>query len=273
MFDGEEAFKIELEVWENQKATIEIEANEFAPSRVSHGFIETVENDIAYSLIERPGEMRRLIVHCGGNTAARKDSGTPYGLKLVEFGDAFLFDYPGYGNSPGKASVDTLQAMSHAVVDFVDKKAADGRPVILWGHSLGGFVCADMASAFNRVDAIIFETSAPNAAEVADSASPWFAKPFVKIIIAGEVSRFDNVTALDGLGVPLLVLGAKRDKTLAVWLSRKLAADLETAGHDVTYHEFADANHVSVATADGFRGVIDSFLARIMTNGVLLTHR
>ena len=95
VFDGDEAVKIELEVWENQKATIEIEANEFAPSRVSHGFIEIVENDIAYSLIERPGEMRPLIVHCGGNTAARKDSGTPYGLKLIEFGDASILSWRG----------------------------------------------------------------------------------------------------------------------------------------------------------------------------------
>ena len=260
-FRGDTPILIEIEAWFDQKASIEFEANELTPANVTHGFIDTDENAIAYTLIERESEGQRpLIVHCGGNTAAREDSGTPYGLKLIEFGDAFLFDYPGYGDSPGEASVETLQAMARAVVDYVDEKASDGRQVILWGHSLGGFVCADMAPAFARVDAVVLETSARNAAEVADSASPWFIKPFVKVSIEEAVSRFDNVSALDGVDVPILVLGARRDKTLAVWLSRKLAGDLLDAGHNVTYQEFAGANHISVATDAMFRPVVEAFL-------------
>ena len=44
---------------------------------------------------------RRLIVHCGGNASERKSDGVGQLQKLIPFGNALLFDYPGYGDSEG----------------------------------------------------------------------------------------------------------------------------------------------------------------------------
>jgi len=60
-----------------------------------------------------------------------------------------------------------------------------------------------------------------------------------------------------------LVLGAAKDKTLPVKLSRKLADGLTTAGADVTYVEFLNANHISIPTQDDYRASIDAFIALI----------
>lgn len=263
VFEGFKPVMIELEAWEKQKASISIPEGRLQPVNLEHGYIETGASDIAYTLLTRDSqEVRPLIVHCGGSTAARQDSGTLYGLKLIEFGDALLFDYPGYGDSPGKTSTQSLRAMNTAVSDFVKKGLIDGRPLILWGHSLGGFVCTELLAEFETVDGLVLETSARNAKEVAAVATPWFAKPFVRVVISEEVARFDNVDALAGKDVPILVLGAGQDRTLPVRLSRDLADALTDAGHNVAYFEFENANHISIATDDGFPLIVDAFLAK-----------
>lgn len=262
VFSDMGAISIELQAWK-QTANIMFARGEIAKADVEHGFISADDMRIAYTLISREDSSRPLIVHCGGNTASRYDSGTPYGLKLITFGDAFLFDYPGYGDSPGQAGPETLRQMNHAVAKYAEALVQSGRPIILWGHSLGGFVCTDMISAFKRVDGLILETSARNAAVVAETVPPWFVKPFIRIKIAETLTQFDNVTALEGFEAPVLVLGARKDLTLPVRLSRELAKDLKQAGQNVTYEEFAEANHISVATVDRFPVVIEAFMRKI----------
>jgi len=60
-----------------------------------------------------------------------------------------------------------------------------------------------------------------------------------------------------------LVLGAAKDKTLPVKLSRKLADGLISGEADVTYIEFSNANHISIPTQDEFQASIELFLASL----------
>lgn len=262
-FAGDKPVEIEIEAWSEQRATIMLNEDQLSPANVSHGFLGDGDDRTAYTLIARADENRPLIVHCGGSTASRRDSGTPYGLKVIEFGDVLLFDYPGYGDSPGMATGQSLAAMNDRIIEFAKKLTANNRQLILWGHSLGGFVCADMASSFEGLGAIVFETSARNAAEVADTIPAWYIKPFVRFNISDGIAGFDNVTAIENVAVPILVLGARLDRTLRVRLSRGLADDLQAAGHDVTYVEFPDANHISIATSKTFQAVTGAFFKRV----------
>ena len=151
--------------------------------------------------------------------------------------------------------------MNAAVAKFIKEELIKDRPLILWGHSLGGFVCTNLLSELEAVDGLVLETSVRNAKEVADIATPWFAKPFVRVVISEELAQFDNVAALAGRDLPILVLGAGEDKTLPVPLSRNLSGALEAAGHDVVYAEFENANHISIATEPDFPQTVRKFLA------------
>lgn len=250
--------------------TIEVDANgeraryvltkeAFIPSTVTHGWIEAGEDVIAYTLVKRSGQSRPLVVHCGGNAADRYNSGSLYAQKVIGFADVLLFDYPGYGESSGKASTQSLQSMSVAVAEFTATELSPRQKLVLWGHSIGGFVCGNMASRFERVDAIIFETSAANATDVSKVIIPWYLKPFVKVKVGPTVSNFDNVAALSNFQGRILVIGAGEDRTLPVELSDKLAMGLKTHGGDVDYVRLNDANHISVATVDGFAPSIRTF--------------
>ena len=254
-----------IDVWaDGQKAKHYIRSNEFVKSQVTHDVLKSAQAHIAITRVERPNTARPLVVHCGGNASDRYESGSLYAQKIIPFADVLMFDYPGYGDSSGQADAQSLRVANRMIADYVKSDFAARRPLILWGHSLGGFVCADMVQHFGRVDGIILETTATNAQDVSEAVVPWYAKIFVRPQVAESLSAYDMVETLKDVEAPILILGAAKDKTLPVELSRKLAEGLTSAGRDLTYIEFPDGNHISVPTQTNYHAVIDGFVARLI---------
>ena len=255
---------IVIDVWaDSQKAKHHIRSDEFVKSRVTHDILKSPQEHLAITRVERPETTRPLVVHCGGNASDRYESGALYAQKIIPFADVLVFDYPGYGESSGRADAQSLRDANRMIANYVKSDLGARRPLILWGHSLGGFVCADMVQHFRRVDGIILETTATNAEDVSEAVVPWYAKLFVRPQVAESLSAYDMTQTLKGVDAPILILGAAKDKTLPVELSQKLAKNLTSAGRDVNYVEFPDGNHISVPTQANFRAVIEGFVARL----------
>ena len=253
-----------IDVWaDGQTAQHVITSSDFVISRVTHDIIKTAEAHIAITRVDRDEAQRPLVVHCGGNASDRYESGSLYAQKIIPFADVLMFDYPGYGESTGRADAQSLRKANQIIADYVQSTRNARGPLILWGHSLGGFVCADMVQHFGRVDALILETTATNAEDVSKAVVPWYAKLFVRPRVAESLSAYDMVDTLKAVDAPVLILGAAKDKTLPVELSRKLAAGLTASGRDVTYVEFPDGNHISIPTQSNYRAVIDGFVSRL----------
>lgn len=234
------------------------------PSRIFHGFTGEDGGRIAYTLVTREpvSGPRPLIIHCGGNAADRWSSGLGYVFKAIAFGDVFLFDYPGYGDSDGAPSAASFEAMNETIAAF-RASAFAGREVVYWGHSLGGFVCAELAGADKAASGMIFEMSALNARETAQAWTPALLKPFVRIRIASSLTAYDSAEALAGFKSPTLVLAGKKDKTLPPRLSRSLAAALQARGVLVSYVELEDAGHTNAASAKDFPLAVGAFFSRL----------
>ncbi len=240
-------------------STLDIDYQEALPPGVElqHARIASAAGAIATTVAET--DSNRLIVLCGGNAADRKSSGVAYLQGLVEFGDVLLFDYPGYGDSAGTATAAEVELAIGAVAQTARARNPD--ELIIWGQSLGGFVCAAMASRMlHAVDSIVFETSARNAQAVAASWTPWYLKLFLRMTVSEDLDAWDNVEALAAFDGRVLVLGAGQDRVLPVSLSRDLAEDLAAAGLDTEYIEFEDAGHNSVPRQPGFRDAIRAAL-------------
>jgi pimeloyl-ACP methyl ester carboxylesterase len=186
------------------------------------------------------GPQTPLILSCSGNASDRVNTGTNYAAKLLPHGDAVLFDYPGYGDSPGAASVANLQTLTPDLVKWIEAQAGD-RPLIFWGHSLGGFICAELAAASRGVDAIILETTARNVQEIAKAWKPWWAP--VRLRPDPGLMSFDTADALSGFPGPVLIIGAGRDSVLPVKLHRDLASAV--AAPLARYIELPEATHYS----------------------------
>ena len=74
-----------------------------------------------------------------------------------------MFDYPGYGETGGEADFAHFSTAGEVMAATARAQAdAEGRPLIAWGHSLGGVVCTD-AAVKARADALVLETTTPGA--------------------------------------------------------------------------------------------------------------
>ena len=258
-----------IDVWANkEKAKHIIRREDYVQTSVTHDIIDAGPERLGITFVERAGSSRPLVVHCGGNASDRYESGTLYARKIIKSADVLLFDYPGYGESTGLTTTESLQAANKTIANFAASKLKPGQAVILWGHSLGGFVCAEMVEHFQKVDGIVLEASAANAEEVTAAVVPWFAKPFIKTRVAESLQAYDTVNRLSTADMPILILGAKKDRILPVELSQNMAARLTAAGRDVTYVEFSKGNHISIPVQDTYLPTVEGFMAKIKAQKV-----
>ncbi|MEO0697745.1 MAG: alpha/beta fold hydrolase [Pseudomonadota bacterium] len=235
------------------------------------GFIETPEGRLAVRHVTNKNKQGPLIVYCGGNSYDVPSHGELAAWKIGGHGDGLLWDYPGFGKSDGSPSVMSFRVSMERVASAIETYKRDkNQPVVFWGHSLGGFVCAEMVRAIGAADAIVFEATAPSAHAAKDYLVPALLRPFLSIRLADELAGLDSVAALsgvrsaDGAPLPLLVLGARKDQILPVALSRRLADELEADGHNVSLTIYPDADHFDIGFAQGHDEAVSTFLANAL---------
>jgi hypothetical protein len=70
---------------------------------------------VAATRIRTGADRTPLILFCGGNMFRRRVNTFSAARKLTPFGDVLMFDYPGYGETPGTADVAGFRAAGEAV--------------------------------------------------------------------------------------------------------------------------------------------------------------
>lgn len=228
---------------------------------VQPGFLKTRIGQINYRLVRQTSADKPLIVYCGGNSYDLPSHGELVTWKTAPHGDLLLWDYPGYGVSEGQPTVEHIRSAAEDVAQAISSfRRSEEQPVIFWGHSLGGFICSELARHYSGTEAIIYEASAPSSRSAIEAAVPWYLKLAVRAKLSPELIEFESPSALPEGPIDVLVLGASKDQILPVRLSRKLRDELVASGHIVDYHEFQNANHFSIGFDDNLDKVISDFL-------------
>lgn len=238
----------------------------YQAAKVEHHRFGTQEGGLAWTRVSRAAPTDTLVVRCGGNASTRQRSGYRYTVTAIPHGDVLLFDYPGYGETGGVASPERFQAMAAELAPLV-REQAKGQRIVLWGHSLGGLVCSELVKHLPEAAALIIETSARNAREVAQAWTPWYAAPFVNIEIAEGFGDIDVANALKGFKGKVLVLGAEDDQTLPVGLARSVGKALKDEGVDAAYVEFKGGGHSNLIVHPEFAGAVAGFFAGLGRGG------
>jgi alpha-beta hydrolase superfamily lysophospholipase len=225
---------------------------------LTHQRIESAAGPIAVTLADGPSD--NLILLCMGNIADRIANGTDYTDHLIQFGDVLLYDYPGYGDSGGRATIADFEIANAAILDHAKSYGRD--TLYAWGHSLGGFVCSQIVGLdHNAFDAVVIEASARNARQVGEAWTPFFARPLVRIEVEGGLEDYDSVEALAGYSGPVAVLSADGDTILEPHLQEKLHAGLSERGVDARLIRFPDADHESISEQESFAREMNAFFA------------
>lgn len=245
----------------NDHSTIKISKDEFFPADLNHTF--WADGTIAVTEFTTGQADRPLVVHCGGNASDRHNSGTLFGLKVLPYADLIVFDYPGYGDSPGVPSAQSFETMIDALADELNaSKARSERPLILWGYSLGGFVCSQLLGALEQADGIIIESSASDSKSAARQLVPAILRPFLRVRLSPSLAAYSNIEALQAYKGKILILAGAKDGILPARLSQQLVDGLEEKGVSVTYHEFVDGNHANLPTVEGYAEALTAFFAQ-----------
>ena len=214
---------------------------------------------IAATRVRTNAAPRPLILFCGGNLFRRSSGGAVTADKLSPFGDVLMFDYPGYGDTDGTANFAGFEAVGRVMAREARAQAdAEGRPLIAWGHSLGGIVCSAIANEVDA-DALVLETTTPSARAAVDE-MVGLARPLVRVNMAPALAAVDVPGSLDGYEGRIIVLEAGKDDTLPPALSRRLARELRARGHDVQTLVFPQAGHSDVGQQPDFESRVTQAL-------------
>lgn len=238
---------------------IELQSGRPLPSDTEALSLPYAGGDVAISRV-RGNPNGPIILFCGGNMFRRAVSGGDRAAALAPFGDVVMFDYPGYGETPGDATLANFRQAGAVVADWVARAAAaEGRQVVAWGHSLGGPVCTE-ATRMIEVDTLVIEASTPTArAAVNDGLG--LLRPFVRVNIDPGLDSFDVVQTLSGYDGRVLVLEAGRDETLPPQLSRQMAEDLIEHGVAAERLVFPQADHNNIRLQPDFQTRLSAALA------------
>jgi len=185
------------------------------------------------------------------------------GQHFAEHGfNVLLFDYRGYGASDGVAGNESdLYADGDAAVAFVMKeKGARRDEIVLYGHSLGTTVVADVASRGNYA-AVVLESGLSSASSVAASALPWLPR-FLHFL--GK-NRFESARKLVSVKSPILIVHGDPDPTIRTTEAQVLFA---AANEPKKLLIIPGAGHVVFGSAgEQYLIQLDQFIREAMIKG------
>ncbi len=255
-----------------ETSTLELTKADYVKTNVSHDRLNAPYGplDLLYvekSDIDTPRNKRPLIVHCYGNGSNVYNGGAATALSLLLYGDVIQFDYPGFFGSTQQDLKDlrklsNFEPMTDALAEYFNAQATN-RPLIFWGHSLGGLVCANLAGKVPAADGLILETTGNDAETIAKAVVPAYIKPFIRLRVDPRLKQYRIDDMINGFGAPILVMGAKKDKTLSAALARKLDEALKEKGFDSQYKEFPNANHLSVKQDEALPDIIHEYFKAV----------
>jgi pimeloyl-ACP methyl ester carboxylesterase len=199
------------------------------------------------------------IIFCHGNGGNISSVGW-MGQRFAKHGfNVLLFDYRGYGASDGVAADETgLYADGDAAVAFVVNKGVRPEQIILYGHSLGTTVVADVASRGNY-GAVVLESGLSSASSVAATALPWLP---AWLHFLGR-NRFESARKLVNVRSPILIAHGDPDGTIPTDEARRLFA---SANEPKKLLIVPGAGHVVFAEAgEPYLSQVEQFMRDAMT--------
>jgi hypothetical protein len=129
--------------------------------------------------------------------------------------DTLLFDYRGYGRSEGSPDEEGTYRDARAAYRWLVDRGLGPERIVLFGESLGSAVALQLAV---EVDAraLILESPFSSIPDMARAVYPFLPLwPFVR-------TRYDNVSKIGRLRMPLLVLHGERDEVVPFAQGRRV---------------------------------------------------
>ncbi len=153
-----------------------------------------------------PGDSRRTVIFCHGN-AGNISHGLRRADILKSLGvSVFLFDYRGFGKSPGRPTERGIYADTEAALDWLQEhKGLSGEDTAVFGRSLGGAAALELAVR-RPVAGVLLESTFTSLADVARAFVPYLP---AELLLFGA---YNNLPKIGRIGVPVLIMASVDDE-------------------------------------------------------------
>ena len=190
----------------------------------------------------------------GGNISHRVDELAIFNHRLGV--NQFIFDYRGYGRSPGAPSEKGTYQDSRAALDYLLSRT-DVAPdkIVYFGRSLGAAVAVELAA--NR-EPLALELVAPFSS-IADMTKVAFPYTPFHLLVRG---RYDSVTRIKAVPRPVLIFHGDQDATVPLYQGQNL---LEAANQPKRFQLLPGTGHNDTYIAGGgdYWDTLGEFLASL----------
>lgn len=238
------------------RAAVEVSAPTPRPMRAGRHTLMTSAGELAFTLHRSEAVDGPLFIYCGGAGFTVPAFGEAIIDKLAPFGDVLVWDYPGRGRSGGVPGLVQARAFTESLQTRLPRLREPDQSVVYWGHSMGGFICADMVADDPGAAGLVLESTAMSADAVAARLGDTALALLLRTQLPPEAARFSIPERLAGSDASVLVIGGARDRVLPVSLQRDLADAIPGA----RYIEYERANHFDAGLQPGFADDITSYL-------------
>ena len=193
-------------------------------------------------------EGRPVVLYFGGNAANRSYRKLEMEVLADVGADVLIFDYRGYGDSPGKPTEEGLARDARAVWRFAtESKKIEPRRIVLFGESLGGGVAVRLAEELSQRKTppagLILRSTFSSLTDAAAHHFSWLPVRWMLI------DRFPSDQRIREVTCPLLQFHGRRDTIVPFRLGQKLfaaAPDKSASGIAKRLVELTIADHNDV---------------------------
>lgn len=169
----------------------------------------------------RPPHAQGVIVCFVGNGEDLR-SGVYHAARWLEYGlEAFVVEYPGYGESEGSPGIESIYSAARAAARVAQDRAAElDVPLFAAGTSLGTFSAMYVATEF-PVERLVLSAPPTSLADAARGRFPWLP---IDLLLR---HRFDNLALAPAVNCPVWIVHGSDDRVVPWDHGRRLAAALQ----------------------------------------------
>ena len=168
-----------------------------------------------------------------------------------------LIDYRGYGRSQGHFPTEAeVYRDAQAAWDYlIEQRQAQAENIFIYGHSLGAAVALDLAIRQPSAAGLIMENAFTSLKEVAESRGFYRLLPLNLIL----TQRFDNLSKLPLLQIPLLIVYGLLDSTVPPTMGERLYHQAMVAKRQLIVPD-AGHNDVGAVAGRAYEDALDDFI-------------
>jgi hypothetical protein len=197
---------------------------------------------------------RRVILICHGNAGNISHRLELCRLLLETGASVMVFDYRGYGRSPGHPSEENTCRDAQAAYQWLRQKGFPAANIVGYGESLGGGVLAELALR-EQLGGVILQSTFTSVPDVGAQMLPW-----LPVRLLGSV-KYDTIRKLPRFKIPLLIMHSRQDTIIPFAHAQK---NFAAARQPKTFLEIrGDHNDAIFASRPEILSAVKQFLAAL----------